>query len=58
MIFQVRDIAGRKCLERDDPAEVKYWLHGKPAHHFYIWILSDYPGDLKAIHSAREFIQG
>ena len=56
MIYQVRDINGRKLLQGQTPKEVVHFLRERPAQHYEVWILSDDPpSDLKAVTPAPEF---
>ncbi len=39
-IYQIRDIRGRKRLERSDPGEIKYWLQKQLGKDYEIWLIS------------------
>ena len=55
-VFQVRDITGRKVLQRSSAEEVREWLRKRPTRNYEIWELDSFPGDLKQIMTATEFL--
>ena len=54
-VYQVRDISGRKLLERDDPEEVVHYLRKHTEPGLEVWILSGMPGELIDITPAEQF---
>lgn len=57
MTYQVRDITGRKLLERESADEVRFWLLKRPTLNYEVWILSAMPGDIEGIFTATEFLK-
>ena len=55
--YQIRDINGRKFLERESAAEIRHWLLKQPILHYEIWVIDRTPGDIKGIYTATEFIK-
>ena len=55
-VYQVRDIMGRKVLQRSSAEEVREWLKKRPTTNYEVWELDAFPGDLKAIQTATEFL--
>jgi hypothetical protein len=55
MVFQVRDIRGRKILERDDPEEVLHWIRTRAIGFVEVWTLSASPGELIRIENIKDF---
>ena len=55
-VFQVRDIMGRKVLQRSSAEEVRQWLKKRPTTNYEVWELDAFPGDLKQIMTATEFL--
>ena len=57
-VYQVRDISGRKVLERESVEEIRHYLRKRPTSNYEIWQLSGMPGELKDIKSGDEFLNG
>lgn len=55
MIYQIRDIRGRKLLERSTPAEIQHWIRTEAVGFVEIWTLDAAPGGLIRIESVRDF---
>ena len=55
-VYQVRDISGRKVYQRNSAEEIREWLKKRPTTNYEVWELDSFPGDLKAIKTATEFL--
>ena len=55
-VFQIRDISGRKVFQRNSAEEIREWLKKRPTTNYEVWELDAFPGDLKAIKTATEFL--
>ncbi len=55
MVYQVRDIRGRKLYERENPEEVIQWMRTRAVGFVEVWTLEDAPGALIRIESIRDF---
>ena len=55
MIFQLRDIRGRKLFERESPGEVLQWIRSRAVGFVEVWTLESSPGALIRIESIEDF---
>ena len=55
-VYQVRDITGRKLFQRNSAEEIREWLKKRPTTNYEVWELDSFPGDLKQIMTANEFL--